>query len=75
MISRTVWWWNNGFNTWNWSAQRTVPIKPWQGYWIKILDPRITDVMISPASQIGASIGGAPPPGGGDDGGGPPPSP
>jgi len=73
MISRTVYWWNTSFNTWNWSNQRTVQIKPWQGYWIKIIDPRITQVMITPASQIGANIGGAPPPiDDGGDGGGPP---
>lgn len=73
MISRTVYWWNTGFNTWNWSSQRTVQLKPWQGYWIKVLDPRIAAVMITPASQIGASVGGAPPPSDDGDGGGPPP--
>ena len=35
MISRTVYWWNTSFNNWNWSSQRTVQLKPWQGYWIK----------------------------------------
>ncbi len=65
LVSQTVWWWNTQFNTWNWSTQRTTPIKPWQGYWIKVLDPRVQAVMISPRSQIGASVGGTPPPGDG----------
>ncbi len=72
MISRTFWWWNTNFNTWNWSSQRTTQLKPWQGYWIKILDSRIKAVMVTPVAQIGASVGGAPPPSGDGDGGGPP---
>lgn len=75
MISRTIYWWNTNFNTWNWSSQRTTQLKPWQGYWIKILDSRIKAVMISPVAQIGASVGGAPPPSDGGDGGPPPPTP
>lgn len=75
LISRTLWCWNPSYGTWNWSTQRTALLKPWQGYWVKILSPAVQYIVITPASQIGASAGGAPPTD--DNGGGeePPPSP
>ena len=75
MISRTLYSWNTTFNTWNWSTLRSAPLAPWQGYWFKLLDDRVEAIVISPAAQIGASVGGSPPDDGGDDGGGPPPLP
>lgn len=73
LISKTLWWWNTTYNTWNWSTQRTAQIKPWQGYWVKVLDSRVIGMKITPASQIGAGIGGVGTGGAGDDDD-PPPS-
>ena len=57
-VSRTLWWWNTAYNTWNWSTQRTARINPWQGYWIRIINPGIRSVTITPAAQVGAEVGG-----------------
>ena len=70
LISRTVFWWDTVFRKYNWSSQRTVQFKPWQGYWLKSMRPGVT-MIITPISQIGASLGGEST---GDDGGGLPSS-
>ncbi len=80
LISNTVFWWDPMFRQYKWSSDRSVQFKPWQGYWLRALRSGIT-MTVSPASQIGASVGGEPTSddtGGGSGGGGgpePPPSP
>ena len=73
LISGTVFWWDPLFRRYNWSSHRTVQIKPWQGYWVRALRPGVT-MLLTPASQIGAALGGQPPIDD-DDGNGPPPVP
>jgi len=68
LISSTVFWWDPMFRKYNWSSDRAVQIKPWQGYWVRALRSGVT-MIVSPASQIGAAVGGQPTP---DEGGGPP---
>ena len=72
LISRTVFWWDPVFRQYRLSNDRTVQIKPWQGYWVRALRPDVIMVP-SPISQIGAAIGGQPIDDGG--GGGPPAGP
>jgi len=59
LISPTVFWWDTTFNKYNWSSNRSAELKPWQGYWFKVLRPGLT-MIISPVSQIGAVLGGNP---------------
>ena len=73
LISSTVFWWDPIFRQYRWSSDRSVQIKPWQGYWIRALQSGVT-MTITPSSQIGAVLGGVPTGGGGDGGGGGPPS-
>jgi len=68
LISSTVFWWDPARRQYRWSSDRSVQLKPWQGYWIRALQPEVT-MTISPSSQIGAALGGVP-----IDGGGGPPS-
>lgn len=76
LISPTVFWYDPIFRKYDWNRQgeRSIQIKPWQGYWLKALRPGVT-LIINPVSQIGASLGGEPvtPPSGG--GVVPPPTP
>ena len=62
LISRTVFWWDPVFRTYRWNkyGERSVQLKPWQGYWVRVLRPGVT-LTITPISQIGAGLGGAPP--------------
>ena len=72
LISRSVFWWDPVFRKYNWSSKRDIQFKPWQGYWVRALQSGVS-MIITPESQIGASIGGDP-----SDGGGgviPPPTP
>ncbi|HUV03553.1 MAG TPA: hypothetical protein VMX94_00430 [Armatimonadota bacterium] len=64
LISRTVFWWDPVFRTYNWNkyGERSMQIKPWQGYWLRVMRPGLTLIM-SPVSQIGAGLGGMPEPG------------
>ena len=66
MISRTVFWWDPVFRTYKWNryGERSIQLKPWQGYWLMVLRPGLT-LNINPVSQIGAGIGGSPTEGGG----------
>lgn len=73
LISSTVFWWDPLFRQYKWSSDRSVQLRPWQGYWIRALQPEIT-MIISPSSQIGAALGGMPIDGGSGGGGTPPPS-
>lgn len=68
LISSTVFWWDPIFRKYQWSSDRSVQIKPWQGYWVGAMQPGVT-MMMTPSSQIGAALGGMPTDGGG---GGPP---
>lgn len=73
LISSTVFWWDPVFRKYNWSSDRAVQFKPWQGYWVRALRSGVT-MIVSPASQIGAGVGGEPT-GEGENGGGPPSGP
>ena len=72
LISSTVFWWDPVFRQYKWSSDRSVQLKPWQGYWIRALQSGVT-MTISPTSQIGAALGGVPSGGGSDGGGSGPP--
>jgi hypothetical protein len=76
LITSTVFWWDPMFRQYKWSSDRAVQFKPWQGYWVRALRSGVT-MIVSPASQIGAAVGGQPTSdeGGGTDGGGPPSGP
>ncbi len=75
-INKTLFWWDPVFRQYRWSSDRSVQIKPWQGYWMRVARPGI-EMIVSPASQIGASVGGTPTSedtGSGSGGGGNPPA-
>lgn len=74
LINSTLFWWDPLFKQYKWASDRTVQIKPWQGYWLRATRPGVS-LVVSPASQIGASVDGQPT--AGDTGGGdnPPPAP
>ena len=78
MISKTVFWWDpvwsNSNGKYNWSSLRSVQFKPWQGYWVKVMRSGVT-MIVTPVSQIGASLGGVPDDDDGGGGGVTPPSP
>lgn len=57
LISKTLYTYDTIFARYRAFSDRSVQIKPWNGYWIKTLQPQVT-VLISPASQIGANLGG-----------------
>ena len=70
LISKTVFWWDPAFRKYRWSSERAVQFKPWQGYWVYALRQGVT-MIVSPAAQVGASIGGQPSSTGGDPPAGP----
>lgn len=57
LISKTLYTYDTIYARYRTFSDRTVQIKPWNGYWIKALQTQVT-VLISPASQIGANLGG-----------------
>lgn len=59
LISRTLFWWDPVFQRYRWSSQRSAQLKPWQGCWVRALKSGVT-LIITPVSQIGASLGGTP---------------
>lgn len=59
LINSTLFWWDPVFRQYRWSSDRSVQIKPWQGYWMRVARSGVT-MTVSPASQIGAAIGGSP---------------
>jgi hypothetical protein len=61
MISPIVFWWDTTLRTyrWNKNGDRSIQLKPWQGYWILALRSGVTMIM-PPVSQLGAAIGGSP---------------
>ena len=63
LLSNTIFWWDPLFSPVNgqykWASDRSVQIKPWQGYWIKANREGVI-LVVSPASQIGAAVGGLP---------------
>jgi hypothetical protein len=69
LISRSVFAWNTTFQRWDLTTRRTAQFRPWQGYYLRVYKPDLT-MLVTPASQIGASIGGSVPIDDGDDGGG-----
>lgn len=59
LLYSTLYWWDPIFRRYNWSSDRNVELKPWQGYWVKALASGLS-VFVTPESQIGASVGGTP---------------
>lgn len=57
LISKTLYTYDTIFQKYRSFSNRAVQIKPWVSYWIKVLQPQVT-ILISPASQIGANLGG-----------------
>jgi len=66
ILYKTLFWYDPIFGRYNWSSRSATQLKPWQGYWIRVLRDGAS-LVLTPVTQIGASVAGEPitPPGGG----------
>lgn len=56
LIRRTIYWWDFGAGEYVYSSDPLTYLAPWQGYWIKALQP--CQLIIPPVEQVGGAIAG-----------------